>query len=176
MKLLRSWLQDWIDLTDIDDTDLSTALESLGFEIEDYKLINPDYKNIIVGKVIEIYPHPNADKVRVTKVDVGNKIYEIVCGAWNFEEGAIVPVALPNSYIKDSFKIDKRDIRGVDARIPNEMQMKGKETLQILAESNERLASMYIKTEKPEVAVPLLVETIRIMSPNSQKVKKLMKD
>ena len=51
MKLLRSWLQDWIDLTDIDDTDLSTALESLGFEIEDYKLINPDYKNIIVGKV-----------------------------------------------------------------------------------------------------------------------------
>ena len=57
--------------------------------------------------------------------------------------------------------------KGVDARIPNEMQMKGKETLQILAETNERLASMYIKTEKPEVAVPLLVETIRIMSPNS---------
>ena len=53
MKLLRSWLQDWIDLTDIDDTDLSTALESLGFEIEDYKLINPDYKNISVGKVLE---------------------------------------------------------------------------------------------------------------------------
>ena len=42
--------------------------------------------------------------------------------------------------------------KGVDARIPNEMQRKGKETLQILAESNERLASMYIKTEKPEVA------------------------
>ena len=62
--------------------------------------------------------------------------------------------------------------KGVDARIPNEMQMKGKETLQILAETNERLASMYIKTEKPEVAVPLLVETIRIMSPNSQEGKK----
>ena len=61
--------------------------------------------------------------------------------------------------------------KGVDARIPNEMQMKGKETLQILAESNERLASMYIKTEKPEVAVPLLVETIRIMSPNSPEGK-----
>ena len=62
--------------------------------------------------------------------------------------------------------------KGVDARIPNEMQMKGKETLQVLAESNERLASMYIKTEKPEVAVPLLVETIRIMSPNSSEGKK----
>ena len=61
--------------------------------------------------------------------------------------------------------------KGVDARIPNEMQMKGKQTLQILAESNERLASLYIKNEKPEVAVPLLVETIRIMSPNSSEGK-----
>jgi len=61
--------------------------------------------------------------------------------------------------------------KGVDARIPNEMQMKGKETLQILAESNERLASMYIKNEEPEVAVPLLVEIIRIMSPNSSEGK-----
>ena len=61
--------------------------------------------------------------------------------------------------------------KGVDARIPNEMQMKGKETLQILAETNERLASMYIKTKEPEVAVPLLVETIRIMSPNSPEGK-----
>ena len=60
---------------------------------------------------------------------------------------------------------------GIDARIPKEMQRKGKQTLQILAESNERLASMYIKTEKPEVAVPLLVETIRIMSPNSPEGK-----
>jgi len=58
--------------------------------------------------------------------------------------------------------------KGIDARIPNEMQRKGKQTLQILAESNERLASLYIKTEKPEVAVPLLVETIRIMSPDSR--------
>ena len=52
--------------------------------------------------------------------------------------------------------------KGVDARIPKEMQIKGKETLQILAESNKRLASLYIKDEKPDVAVPLLVETIRI--------------
>ena len=60
---------------------------------------------------------------------------------------------------------------GVDARIPKEMQRKGKEILQILAKSNERLASLYLKTEKPEVAVPLLVETIRILSPNSPEGK-----
>ena len=57
--------------------------------------------------------------------------------------------------------------KGIDARIPKEMQRKGRETLQILAETNGRLTSLYLKTEKPEVAVPLLVETIRIMSPNS---------
>ena len=61
--------------------------------------------------------------------------------------------------------------KGIDARIPKEMQRKGKQTLQILAESNERLAAMYIKTEKPEVAVPILVETIRIMSPNSRECR-----
>ena len=57
--------------------------------------------------------------------------------------------------------------KGIDARIPTEMQRKGKEILQILAETNKRLTSLYIRDEKPEVAVPLLVETIRIMSPNS---------
>ena len=61
--------------------------------------------------------------------------------------------------------------KGTDARIPNEMQRKGKETLQILATINKRLAAFYIKSEKPEVAVPLLVETIRIMSPNSPEGK-----
>ena len=55
----------------------------------------------------------------------------------------------------------------MDARIPNEMQRKGKAALEILAESNSRLASLYIKNEKPDVAVPLLVETIRIMTPKS---------
>ena len=61
--------------------------------------------------------------------------------------------------------------KGIDARIPNEMQKKGKETLEILAESNQRLTNLYIREGKPEVAVPLLIEIIRIMSPESQKGK-----
>ena len=60
---------------------------------------------------------------------------------------------------------------GIDARIPIEVQGKGKETLQILAETNRRLAALYIENEKPDVAVPLLVETIRIMSPKSREGK-----
>lgn len=115
MKILKSWLQDWVDIEKITGDDLSEALESLGFEIESRTEIKPNYKNIVVGKVIDIYPHPNADKVRVTKVDTGNNTFEIVCGAWNFDIGAIVPVALPKSEIKDNFLIDKRDIRGIES-------------------------------------------------------------
>ena len=115
MKLLKSWLCDWVDLDNISGDDLSDALESLGFEIENRTDIKANYKNIVVGKVLEIYPHPNADKVRITKVDTGNNIFEIVCGAWNFDVGAIVPVALPKSEIKDGFLIDKRDIRGIES-------------------------------------------------------------
>ena len=115
MKILKSWLADWIDVSSIDDNELSEALESLGFEIENIEHVKPNYKDIVVGKVLEIYQHPNADKVRVTKVDVGSSVYEIVCGAWNFDVDAVVPVALPKSYIKDNFLIDKRDIRGVES-------------------------------------------------------------
>ncbi|MDC3399472.1 phenylalanine--tRNA ligase subunit beta, partial [Acidimicrobiia bacterium] len=115
MKVLKSWLNDWVDIDKITGEDLSLALESLGFEIESRIDIKPNYKNIVVGKVIDIYPHPNADKVRVTKVDTGNNVFEIVCGAFNFDVGAVVPVALPKSEIRDSFLIDKRDIRGVES-------------------------------------------------------------
>ena len=62
--------------------------------------------------------------------------------------------------------------KGIDARIPKEMQRKGLDSLKILAESNQRLASLYLKTEEPEVAVPLYVEIIRILSPNSPEGKK----
>jgi len=113
MIVLKSWLNDWINISNIDDSNISEALESLGFEIESTNKIEPNYKNIVVGKVVDIYPHNNADKLRITQVDVGSNTYEIVCGAWNFDVGAIVPVALPKSHIVDNFLIEKREIRGV---------------------------------------------------------------
>ena len=115
MKILKSWLSDWIDVSNIEDNLISESLESLGFEIENIKKVKPNYKNIVVGKVLEIISHPNADKLRIVKVDVGNNIYDIVCGAWNFDINVMVPVALPNSFIKDDFKIDKRDLRGIES-------------------------------------------------------------
>ena len=64
---------------------------------------------------------------------------------------------------------------GLDSRIPKEMQEKGKEILKGLAESNERLAALYVKNQKADVAVPLLIENIRIMSPNTKEGRKAYK-
>ncbi|MDC3073436.1 hypothetical protein OA194_01640 [Prochlorococcus sp. AH-716-O13] len=66
--------------------------------------------------------------------------------------------------------------RGIDARIPKEMSEKGKKSLQIWAESNARLAAVYKRKKQPEVAVPLLVEIIRLMSPTSSEGKEAYKN
>ena len=112
------------------------------------------------------------------KLSISNVEYFIKQGDKYIENGSINKAKDP--YL-DARKLAKQlasfysdlnsAFKGIDARIPNEMQRKGKQTLQILAESNERLASIYIKTEEPEVAVPLLIENIRIMSPNSREGK-----
>ena len=113
------------------------------------------------------------------KISISNVRYYIKQGDKYIKNGDFEKA---KDYYLDARKLAKQlasfysdlnsSFKGIDARIPTEMQNKGKETLQILAESNERLASLYIKNEKPDVAVPLLVETIRIMSPNSQQGKK----
>lgn len=138
---------------------------------------NISYKNEVHAEI------KNTEDFRVLsseskKLSISNVEYFIKQGDDYIKNGDFEKAK--NSYL-DARKLAKQlasfysdlnsSFKGLDARIPNEMQRKGKQTLQILAESNERLASLYIKTEKPEVAVPLLVETIRIMSPNSPEGK-----
>ena len=142
---------------------------------------NLPYKNLVHAEV----KNPNEYKVLSNSsktLSISNVIYYINQGdsfikKGDFDKGK-------NSYL-DARKLAKQlasfysdlntAFKGTDARIPNEMQKKGKETLQILAESNERLAALYIRNEKPEVAVPLLIENIRIMSPNSPEGKEAYK-
>ena len=124
---------------------------------EDYKVLSNDSKKLSISNVE--YFLKLGDKY-INKGDF-DKAKEYYLDARNLAK----QLAAFYSDLNSSF-------RGIDARIPNEMQRKGKQTLKILAETNNRLASMYINTEKPEVAVPLLVETIRIMSPNTQEGKK----
>ena len=135
------------------------------------------YKNFVHAEV----KNPSEFKVFSTnnkKLSIANVKYYLKKGDEFIQNGDLDNAK--DSYL-DARKLAKQlasfysdlntAFKGTDARIPNEMQRKGKQTLQILAESNERLASLYLRTEKPEVAVPLLVETIRIMSPNSPEGK-----
>ena len=138
---------------------------------------NFTYKNIVHAEI----KNPKDFKVLSNdskKLSVSNVEYFIKQGDKYIKKGDFDKA---KDYYLDARKLAKQlasfysdlnsSFKGIDARIPNEMQRKGKQTLKILAEINERLVSMYIKTEKPEVAVPLLVETIRIMSPNTQEGK-----
>ena len=84
MKVSRNWLNKWVDVTSIADSELIKTFESLGYEVEKIIEINPSYKNVVVGTVTNIQNHPNADKIRIVDVDIGKNNLQIICGAWNF--------------------------------------------------------------------------------------------
>lgn len=113
MKLTRSWIDDFLDLPTDDPAELVETFERLGHEIDAWHVIEPAFSGVVIGRVLEVAPHPNADKVRVTQVDVGSGTLEIICGAWNFEAGAVVPVAVPGAILGEDFEITRREIRGV---------------------------------------------------------------
>ena len=113
MKLTLSWLREFVDVPDMSAEDLVDTFENLGHEVEEYAVLEPAFRGVVVGEVLDVSPHPNADKVRLTSVDVGSETLEIICGAWNFEAGAIVPVAVPGAVLGEDFEITRRSIRGV---------------------------------------------------------------
>ena len=138
---------------------------------------NLPYKNLVHAEI----NNPREYKAlsnKNTKLTISNVKYYLKEGDKFIKDGDLDKAKL--SYL-DARKLSKQlasfysdlnsSFKGIDARIPKEMQRKGKETLQVLAESNARLVSLYLKTEEPEVAVPLLVETIRIMSPSTPEGK-----
>ncbi len=113
MKFPLSWLREFIDIPNIEIADIVGAFESLGHEVEEAYQLEASFTGVVVGKVIEVAAHPNADKVRVCQVDIGGETSEIICGAWNFEAGAYVPVAVPGAILGGDFTITQREIRGV---------------------------------------------------------------
>ncbi|MFQ5554324.1 MAG: phenylalanine--tRNA ligase subunit beta [Acidimicrobiia bacterium] len=112
MKLTYRWLSDFVDLPE-DAGAVAAALESLGFEVEEMRPLDVTFRGVVVGRVEDVRLHPDADKVRLCTVDIGSTTSEIVCGAWNFEAGAIVPVAVPGAVLGGDFEIGRRKIRGV---------------------------------------------------------------
>ncbi len=115
MKVPLIWLQEFIDLPTTDVGELSDAFDMLGLTVENVEMIRPGWSDVLVGKVLEIAPHPNADKIRVCQVDTGSGPDQIICGAWNFEVGAMVPVAAPGAILPGDVEIGQRSIRGVES-------------------------------------------------------------
>ncbi|MGH8916067.1 MAG: YtpR family tRNA-binding protein, partial [Acidimicrobiia bacterium] len=115
MKVPLRWLQEFIDLPTTDPAELSVVLAMIGHEVEGYETLSAAWTDVVVGRVEQIAPHPDADKVRVCQVDVGSGPEQIICGAWNFSEGAYVAVARPGAVLPGDFEIGKRTIRGVDS-------------------------------------------------------------
>ncbi len=116
MRVSLQWLQDYIDLPTTDRGELSRAFDMLGHAVEDVEEITTGWTDVVVGRVVRIEAHPNADAVRVTHVDLGDgDLQQIICGAWNFDEGAVVPVAVPGAVLPGGFEIGTRAIRGVES-------------------------------------------------------------
>lgn len=113
MKLTLSWLREFVDVPDMDPERLVEVFEGMGHEVEAWTRLEPAFTDVVVGRVLDVRSHPNADKVRLTRVDVGDAELEIICGAWNFEAGATVPVAVPGAVLGGDFIITRREIRGV---------------------------------------------------------------
>ena len=115
MNLSMRWLNDFVDTSDINDIkDFCEKITMSGYKVEKYEIEGNLIKNIVVGKVLSIEKHPNADKLVICQVDVGDKDpIQIVTGAHNLKESDLVPVALDGSTLTNGAKIKKGKLRGV---------------------------------------------------------------
>ncbi len=115
MKVPLRWLSEFITLPELSPAELSDIFAMVGHEVEGVELLEAGWSGVVVGQVVDIDAHPDADKIRVCQVDVGEGPEQIICGAWNFESGAYVAVARPGAVLPGGFEIGRRTIRGVDS-------------------------------------------------------------
>ena len=114
MKASIEWLKEYSDI-EVDAIELGDILTMTGSKVETIDQLGNDIKNVVVGKILEIEKHPNADKLIVTKVDVGDEILQIVTGANNVKVGDIVPIAKDGSSLPDGVNIKKGELRGIES-------------------------------------------------------------
>ena len=114
MKASIEWLKEYSDI-DIDTVQLGDILTMTGSKVETVDQTGNDIKNVVVGKILEIEKHPDADKLVVTKVDVGTERLQIVTGANNIKVGDIVPIAKDGSELPGGVNIKKGMLRGIES-------------------------------------------------------------
>src|ERR671935_348528 len=117
MRVPVSWLRDYIPiempLPELAERLSIAAAEVEGIERRGVADVDGNLERFRVGKVVEAGKHPNADRLQLCQVDVGEgELRQIVCGAWNFGEGATVAVALPGAVLADGAKLEPTELRG----------------------------------------------------------------
>ncbi|MEC4089344.1 phenylalanine--tRNA ligase subunit beta [Pseudoalteromonas rubra] len=112
MKFSEKWLREWVNPA-IDTEALSEQLSMAGLEVDGVDPVAGDFEGVVIGEVVECGQHPDADKLRVTKVNVGeDELLDIVCGAANCRTGLKVAVAKVGAVLPGGFKIKKAKLRG----------------------------------------------------------------
>lgn len=111
MKVSLSWLKDYVNIA-MDVQDLASALTMAGLEVESVTNSFDYLENVVVGRIIEISPHPNAEKLKLCRVDAGKSPIQVVCGAPNIVENILAPLALPGTVFPDGSILQTCDIRG----------------------------------------------------------------
>ncbi|MBO8209839.1 phenylalanine--tRNA ligase subunit beta [Acinetobacter nosocomialis] len=116
MKISENWLRTWVNPA-IDSDTLSDQLTMLGLEVDELAPVAKPFTGVVVGEVLTVEQHPDADRLRVTTVNIGRgEPLQIVCGAPNVRAGMKAPVATIGAVLPGDFKIKKGKLRGVESQ------------------------------------------------------------
>jgi phenylalanyl-tRNA synthetase beta chain len=112
MRLSLNWLAEFVDVT-VSPEVLADKLTMAGFEVEAIEYLNPDFSGVVVGQVLSVEPHPQADRLVVTEVTDGRQAYRVVCGAPNVTAGRLYPFAPPGAVLSGQRELKAVKLRGV---------------------------------------------------------------
>jgi len=121
MKFSESWLREWVNPA-LSSDELAHQITMAGLEVDGVDPVAGEFSGVVIGEVVECGPHPDADKLQVTKISLGDyssatvekgELVDIVCGAKNCRLGLKVAVATVGAVLPGDFKIKKAKLRGV---------------------------------------------------------------
>ena len=115
MKFSEQWLREWVNPAN-STADLAHQLTMAGLEVDALEPVAPYFTGVVVGRVLSVEPHPNAERLTFCKVDVGTAApLAIVCGAANVAPGITVPVARIGAKLPGGLAINQTKLRGVES-------------------------------------------------------------
>ncbi|WP_067730648.1 phenylalanine--tRNA ligase subunit beta [Oceanobacillus damuensis] len=115
MLVSYNWLKNYVDLGNLTPEQLAAKITKSGIEVEGVEYVAENCKDVVVGYVETCEKHPNADKLNLCQVNVGDQKLQIICGAPNIAQGQKVAVAKPGAVLPGDFKIKKVKLRGIES-------------------------------------------------------------